>query len=186
MILSSGRESPWGARGGDQIGPVIEAREAGLTSLSIQNTEVRPMAQVKNTILIKGTPVEKVFGYVGEPSNLPEIWPSMVEAKDVQPSPGGGHRFRWVYKMAGMRFEGDNEDIEVVRNERIVSQTKGGIHSKITWTFRPQDNDTYVIFEADYTVPVPLLGKLAEIFIVRSNRREAETLLENLKARMES
>lgn len=143
------------------------------------------MAQVKNTILIKA-PVEEVFSCVGEPSNLPEIWPSMVEAKDVQPLPDGGHRFRWVYKMAGMRFEGSSEDVEVVRDERIVSHTKGGVQSTITWTFRPENGDTYVIFEADYTVPVPLLGKLAEAFIVRSNRREAETLLANLKARMES
>ena len=143
------------------------------------------MAKVKNTILIKA-PVEEVFSYVSEPSNLPEIWPGMVEAKDVQPLPDGGHRFRWVYKMAGMPFEGDSEDVEVIRDERMVSQTKGGIQSTITWTFRPENGDTFVIFEADYTVPIPLLGKLAEAFIVGSNRREAEALLANLKARIES
>ena len=41
-------------------------------------------------------------------------------------------------------------------------------------------------FEAEYTVPIPLLGKLAEAFIVKQNEHEAELLLGNLKARMEA
>ena len=63
------------------------------------------MAKAVKTITINA-PVEKVFGYVSEPTNLPEIWPSLVESTDVQPLPNGGHSSRWVYKMAGMRFEG--------------------------------------------------------------------------------
>jgi hypothetical protein len=35
-------------------------------------------------------------------------------------------------------------------------------------------------------VPIPLIGKLAEAFIVKLNENEAETLLSNLKARMEA
>ncbi len=40
-----------------------------------------------------------------------------------------------------------------------------------------------VIFEADYRAPVPLLGKLAEGFMLKMNGCEAELLLENLKDR---
>ncbi|NIO71041.1 MAG: hypothetical protein GTN71_18915 [Anaerolineae bacterium] len=143
------------------------------------------MVKAETTITINA-PVEKVFGYVNEPTNLPEIWPSMVEAKDVQRLPNGGNRFRWVYKMAGMRFEGTSEDTEVVANQRVVSKTKGGIESTITWTFQPEAGGTKVTFEAEYTVPIPLLGKLAEAFIVKQNEREAELLLANLKAKMEA
>jgi hypothetical protein len=39
--------------------------------------------------------------------------------------------------------------------------------------------------QAEYVVPVPLLGKLAEAFIVKQNENEAEILLANLKARRE-
>lgn len=63
------------------------------------------MAKVKKTISINA-PVEKVFGYFEEPTNLPEIWPSMVEVKDVQRLPNGGTSFRFVYKMLGVRLEG--------------------------------------------------------------------------------
>ncbi len=143
------------------------------------------MATVKKSITISA-PVEKVFEYINVPSNLTEIWPSMVEAKDVQRLPNGGNRFRWVYKMAGMSFEGISEDTDVVPNKRIVSKTEGGIESKITWITQPEDGGTNVTFEGEYTVPIPLLGKLAEAFIVKLNEHEAEAILANLKARMEA
>jgi hypothetical protein len=42
-----------------------------------------------------------------------------------------------------------------------------------------------VTTEVEYTVPIPLLGKLVEAFIVKQNEHEAELFLANLKARME-
>ena len=143
------------------------------------------MSKVEKTITINA-PIEKVFGYVEEPTNLPEIWPSLVEAKDVQRLPNGGTSFRWVYKMAGVRFEGTSEDTDYVANQRVVSKTKGGIESTVTWTFQPEAGGTKVTYEAEYTVPIPLLGKLAESFIVKQNEGEAELILANLKARMEA
>jgi hypothetical protein len=110
----------------------------------------------------------------------------MVEAKDVQRLPNGGNKFRWVYKMAGMSFEGESEDTEVVPNERVVSKTEGGIESEITWAFQPENGGSNVTFEGEYTVPIPLLGKLAEAFIVKLNENEAEAILANLKSRMET
>ena len=50
------------------------------------------MAKIEKTITINA-PVEKVFGYVSEPTNLPEIWPSLVEVTDVQPLPNGGKSY---------------------------------------------------------------------------------------------
>jgi hypothetical protein len=110
----------------------------------------------------------------------------MIEARDVQRLDNGGNRFRWVYKMAGMRLEGTSEDVECIANERVVSETKGGIESTIIWTFQPHAGGTEVTFGGEYVVPIPLLGKLAEAFIVRQNEQEAELLLANLKARMET
>jgi uncharacterized membrane protein len=143
------------------------------------------MAAVMKSITINA-PAEKVFGYINAPANLLEIWPSMVDAKDIQPLPNGGNKFRWVYKMAGMRFEGISEDIEVVPNQQVVSKNEDGLEATITWRFQPEDGATKVTFQAEYTVPIPLLGKLAEAFIVKQNEHEAELLLANLKARMEA
>lgn len=143
------------------------------------------MATVERSVVMHA-PVETVFGFAAAPAHLPEFWPSMVAVKDVQPLPNGGHRFGWVYKMAGMRFEGTSEDVEYVPNQQLVQQSRGGIESTVTWTFLSEAGGTRVTFLAEYSVPVPLLGRLAEAVIVKVNEHEAEALLANLKARMEA
>jgi uncharacterized membrane protein len=144
------------------------------------------MAKVTRSITIN-TPPEQVFEYMSDPKNIPEIWPSLIETKDVQHSPEGvAINWGWTYKMAGMRFEGKSEVVEQVANQLTVEKSEGGISSTITWRYQSENGGTKVTFEAEYTVPVPLLGKLAEAFIVKQNEKEAELILENLKSRMES
>ena len=143
------------------------------------------MAKVKKSIMIKA-PVEKIFNFVGEPTHLPEFWPSLVEVKDVKRLPNGGTSNRWTYKMAGIRLEGTSEDIERVTNKRLVSKTEGGVKSTQIWTFQLEAGGTKVTFEVEYTVPVPVLGKLAEAVIVKMNEQEGDLVLANLKARMEA
>lgn len=143
------------------------------------------MVKLEKTITINA-PIEKVFDYIDDPTNLPDIWPSFVEAKDVQRLPNGGTSFRWVYRMGGMHFEGTSEAIEYIANQRSVFKNKGGIDSTITWKFLSEADGTNVIFAAEYIVPVPVLGKLAEAVIIKKNEKEADLLLTNLKARMET
>ncbi len=143
------------------------------------------MATIKNSININA-PVEKVFGYATKPEILPEIWPSLVEVKNIKELPNGGNSFDWVYKMAGMRLNGSSEDIEVVPNERTVTLSTGGIDSTITWEYQPLDDGTKFISTIEYNkVPIPLLGKLAESILVKMNENEQELVLANLKAMME-
>jgi len=142
------------------------------------------MKKIVKSITIKA-PVKKIFDYLNESTNLPEIWPSLVEVKDVQRLPDGGTKFRWVYKMAGIHLEGTSEDTEYVPNQRIVSKSKGGVESTQTWMFQPEGDETKVTFEVEYTVPIPVLGKLAEAIIVKMNEHEGGVILANLKIRME-
>jgi uncharacterized protein YndB with AHSA1/START domain len=143
------------------------------------------VAKIEKTISIDA-PVEKVFAYVDDPSNLLEIWPSLVDVKDVERLPSGGSKFRWTYKMAGVRVEGVAEAVEYVANRHIVSKSEGGVSSTITWDFEPEDGGTKVTNAVDYTVHLPVLRKLAESFLVRVNENEGDVLLANLKARMEA
>ena len=77
------------------------------------------------------------------------------------------------------------ETIEYLANERTVTRSTGGIESTVTWTYQPESGGTRVTFNSEYTVPVPLLGKLAERYIVKANESETELVLSNLKDRME-
>jgi ribosome-associated toxin RatA of RatAB toxin-antitoxin module len=143
------------------------------------------MATLNKSIIINAS-VEKVFKYTTDQSNLPEIWPSLIENKVVERLPNGGTKAQFVYKMAGMRFEGISIDTEFIPNQRVVSKTEEGVQSEMTWEYQSEGEATKVNFRVEYTVPIPLLGKLAEAFIVKQNEHEAETLLANLKARMEA
>jgi len=51
--------------------------------------------------------------------------------------------------------------------------------------FQPETGGTKVTLEVEYTVSIPVLGKLAEAIIVKMNDHEGELILANLKARME-
>lgn len=140
------------------------------------------MAKVDKEIWIEA-PIEKIFGYISDPSNLPEFWPSLMEIKDIQSLPNGGYSGRWVYKMLGMLFEGEGEYTQIVPNRFFVIETKGGIKSTIAWTVRPWENKTRVTLTIEYKVPIPLLGKLAEAIIVKMNEQEGDLIMANLQAR---
>jgi uncharacterized membrane protein len=129
-------------------------------------------------------PLEQVFAYMSEPTNLPEIWPSLTEVKNFIDDPAE-RSFDYVYKMAGMKFEGHSETLEFEPNERIMTQSRKGIHSVIVYAFERVEDKTKVTIETEYKIPNRLLSRLAEPVIRRINEREATTLLNNLKDRME-
>jgi uncharacterized protein YndB with AHSA1/START domain len=141
------------------------------------------MATIKSTITINA-PVEKVFEY-SKPENLPEFWPSLVEVRNIEQLPNGGYRWDWKYKMAGMSFNGSSEHVEFVENQRTVAKSTG-IESTITWSYEPVAGGTKMTAETDYKIPGSLLGKVAEGFITKMNENESETILANIKARLEA
>lgn len=142
------------------------------------------MARVERTTSIDA-PVEKVFDYWSDPTNHLHLWLNIVHVTNVEQLPNGGSRHRWTYSLGGMRLDGTVEDIEFVANQRIVSTIKGAIKSTFRTRFQPGDGGARVTTEVEYTVPIPLLGKLAVAFIIRGMEWEIDSALANLKARME-
>jgi len=140
------------------------------------------LARVEKEVIVNA-PIEKVFSYISEPDNLVEFWPSLIEIKDIQSLPNGGYSGRWVYKMAGMRFEGTGEYTQIIPNQWFIVETTGGVRSTMTWTFRSVPDGTRVNFTIEYRVPIPLLGKLAEAIIVMMNEQEGDLMMANLRAR---
>jgi carbon monoxide dehydrogenase subunit G len=145
------------------------------------------MAKVVRSVNIN-VPVEKVFEYLNDPLNLLEIWPSLVEVSDVKRTPDGvGSTNRWAYKLAGMRFEGKAEIVEYIENERVVTKASGGgMEATHTHTYEGTNGGTKFTCESVYTIPIPVLGKLAEAVVVKLNENEADVFMANLKARLET
>lgn len=142
------------------------------------------MKKIENSIRIQA-PVSRVNDYVTQPEHFLEIWPSMVEVSNVQRTPDGAHSFDWLYKMAGMHFRGHSETKKLDQNRSIEVHNSGGIPSVFRWSFEGHDDTTTVKLEVEYEIPVPLLGRLGEAFLVKLNERENQTVFDNLKARLE-
>lgn len=141
-------------------------------------------AKIEKSIFINA-PLEKVFNFMAEPSNVLEIWPGLLEINNVQPLPNGGTCYDWAYKMAGVRFTGQTETTEFIKDQRIVTRSEGGIPNTGVWTYQPEDGGTRLTVAVEYTVPSSLLGRLAEPVIHQMNEHEGDVILANLKARME-
>jgi carbon monoxide dehydrogenase subunit G len=141
------------------------------------------MAKVKRSITIN-SPVEKVFNYLADPMVQSEWIPSMVDVKDVSGS-GVGQHYRWTYKMAGVLLKGETTVTEHIPNERRVTQSKGGVTSTWIINLEPHDGGTMMELDIEYTIPVPVIGKLAEKVVLKRNEREADLAMVNIKEQME-
>lgn len=142
------------------------------------------MARIERSVTINA-PVEKVFAYIENPMNQLEWFPGLTEVKDVT-GEGVGSRHRFTYKMVGLRLEGESTTTEYIPNKRIVTQSKGGILSTWTWTLTPEDGETKLTVEVEYSIPVPVVGKVAEAVVLKWNEREADLAAANIKAKMEA
>jgi carbon monoxide dehydrogenase subunit G len=144
------------------------------------------MVRVEKSAAIK-SPIGKVFDYLADPKSNLDFIPGMMDIRDIQETKDHiGTHFRWTYKMAGLRFEGETTVLEWVKDKKVVTQSKGGINSKWSFTYEPTSEGTALALVVEYDVPIPLLGKLAEVVIRKQNEREAELALSNIKSRMES
>lgn len=144
------------------------------------------MVKIERTIIINA-PVERVFAYMTDPANLPGIWPCLVEVSDlVQTREGTGTTYNWVYKMAGAHFEGTAKIIEFIPNQCLVVKDEGGINAIRTITLQLSEGRTKYTLQMEYVLPASLLGELDAGFIQRLNECEADVVLANLKAKMET
>jgi hypothetical protein len=54
-----------------------------------------------------------------------------------------------------------------------------------TWTFQPEAGGTRLSLVVEYTIPVPVLGKVGERLALRQTEREADLAMTTLKDRLE-
>ena len=62
---------------------------------------------------------------------------------------------------------------------------KEALQALSRYKFTSNQGGTTVDVETEYTIPVPVLGKLAEKLVLKRNQRESEMGLANLKERLE-
>jgi uncharacterized membrane protein len=142
------------------------------------------MASHENSIVIEA-PASEVFAYVNEPRTLPDWMVGMIEVRNVIGA-GEGLQYDWTFKMVGIQLRGQNVVVEYIPNERASHQGIGMISSLWTNIVEPDPGGTRLTIEVEYTIPVPVLGKLAESLTVRRNERGVQLSLLNIKDTLEA
>ena len=142
------------------------------------------MASWKHSIEINA-PADRVFAYLDEPMNLPDWMPGMVEVRNVIGT-GAGQQYEWSYKMAGIVMRGQTTVIEYVVNDCAVHQNIGSISAIWGYCLEPSEQGTRVTIDVEYSIPIPVIGKLAERIVLRRNEREFHLAMENLKELLEA
>ncbi len=145
------------------------------------------MAHITRTININA-PLSKVFDYVTSPENWARYVTSLVDVKNVSnKTPDTGTTFEWVYRMLGVNFSGKGSVIGYEKDKMFALKMEGAFPIKETYRFEGDAGGTNLTFEIDYDVPGQLLGVVADRLVVeKMNIREADTVLEKVKALCES
>jgi uncharacterized protein YndB with AHSA1/START domain len=139
------------------------------------------MRKIQKSIDIK-VPVQSVYDFVQQPSNLASIWPSLVSVSNVVAKKGGAHDFDYVFKMLGHQFKGHTTVEEAQPGKLARYRNDGGIPSTFTWTYSGLDgNATRLSVDVEYTIPSSLTAKTSEQIAAKMNERDLETMLANLK-----
>jgi coenzyme Q-binding protein COQ10 len=141
------------------------------------------MAKVERSMTVNA-PVEKVFAYIADPTNEMEWFASISDIRDIK-GQGVGQKYGYTFKMAGLPLKGESEVLEYVPNQRYVTKSRGGISSTWTWTFSPENGSTKVNVVVEYSIPVPVLGKIGEKLALGQIEREADLAAANIKAILE-
>jgi hypothetical protein len=142
------------------------------------------MASWKDSIFIHA-PVNQVFAYVDDPSELPTWLPNMVEVRNVIGT-GLGQQYEYTYKMAGLLLRGQSIVVEHDPNKRGLHQIIGTFTALWEYCVEPHEDGTVLSIGAEYRIPIPVVGRLAEHIAIQQNARALSLSLINAKDMMES
>jgi len=140
------------------------------------------MPTVLKKVLI-GAPVDKVFGFITDPSNWTRYVTSLTEVKDLSAEePKPGTTFKWTYRMLGMNFHGRGHVTDNVKNKKFGMKMEGSFPIQETYTFTPVEDKTELAVQIDYEMPGKIMSVVAKQGLIEKlNRKEAENVLDKIK-----
>lgn len=107
---------------------------------------------------VTDAPLEKVFDYVADSSNVPQ-WFYGVQSFEplTELTRGLGSRYA-ISLNVGKTMTARFECIEFVENELITVRTFDGPQASSRWTFQPDGSGTRIRGEFDYMLPGGMAG----------------------------
>lgn len=125
-------------------------------------------------------PPERVFAFLADHANDPQWLPGLTDSRNFA-GEGTDYHWEWTYRMAGISFDGTGKVLEHDPPHRHVVETRGGIISTWAWTLEPEGKGTRIRLQLEYTVPVAMVGKIAERLLLKQNEKAADEGVANLQ-----
>jgi uncharacterized membrane protein len=142
------------------------------------------MHKVQKSVDINA-PAERIYEFLGQPANLPEIWPNLISTSKITQGVGGACDFDWLFKMAGIQIHGHAKCEEGVPG-KYVRYRNTGIPGTFVFRYSALDgHGTRLQLTVDYDFPSSVLGRIAEVLAVKINERDIDSMLMNVKDVME-
>ncbi len=144
------------------------------------------MIKTEKSIVVDA-PIEKVFAYIVDPARIPEYMTGTDKVKDIQRLPDGRYTYTAVSKFLGIHIDFEDEQVEVVPNERIVEKMHGaGMDGTVTERLeRLEGGKTRVNIVGETTIHAGPLEKFGESFFSKYFDHGVEMAMEAAKAHIE-
>ncbi len=108
------------------------------------------MSKIEKRVIINGS-VQRLFTYVPEISQSPEMWPGLLEVGEVQRLPLGGVMARWIYKMTGVLLEDLDGRCEPLVDRDGSRAVLGNVVCLLKWNFQSNTHTPSLLLDGDYT-----------------------------------
>jgi uncharacterized membrane protein len=136
-------------------------------------------------------PVDEVFAYHTDLLRAPQHWTNVVacaRADGLQGPPQVGARYSWRYRMYGVEFSGTAVVRELEPGRRFVFDAGGGLVGTVACQYtRVSAHRTRIDVAVDYEVPMGLIGRAVDRFLVESrNAADGERAMARLASRLEA
>ncbi len=108
------------------------------------------MSKIEKRILIDDS-TERVFAYVGEPVESPEVWPGLLEVREVHHLIGGMCYASWLYRLTGL-YEAQDIRLEYKADQRSLTNEMRGFKLTMMLDFQPDSAcGPRLALDGDYT-----------------------------------
>ena len=146
------------------------------------------MALIEKTTVVDA-PVETVFDYVDDPTNVPDVAPGVDRVEiERRTDERIGDSFRLIYSVLGIDFPMTLVGTAYERPHTLESRMEGPMSGTFRWNFREIDTTkTELSVRIEYEVKGGAAGRAVDSLVLeRVNEKNAQRMIENVKQRAES
>ncbi len=132
-------------------------------------------------------PVEEVFAFASDWRYWEKWWLSVSDFRPTtEVTRGNGTRYAYKAWVAGLTVDLEAEIRDFVENVGWRATGSKGIPHRTQWVFEAHGDTTRLTYILEYSLPIPLLGPLLDILLMRPGwRRRLQKSLQNLKLHFE-